>query len=792
MHSRGNLIESSFLLGGSPLDWLLNSLIWLVLLRFIVWPFIVVPLLDLLDFRRQQATDTVVFELVPYHMSSVSTEAMVELFKVLHAQCESRELRDRLLRRKQRISFGLVSSRVGLRYIVRVPSPIVESFKRAITALQHEIEFRPVQHDPVPVHETYSVLETFRQSRPFTFPLRSHPTLEVHDPVTYLSSMLSNPRAGELFALQFVMSPYGATQRITQARKRILKHETSTLRDARVTKLKEPLFYVDIRAYVSSDEQIEGSKRMADITSALVGFDEPGRQMLTAASVLSQHPFVKKIVRLFIPTTARAWLRRCKLRSFKDGLPSVLTINSNILSTSEVAGLYHFPYEQAVTTEGMSRSMSRMLPVPNDLKRNADEQAFDLVLGENDYHGHTTQIGLTEAERQRHVYIIGGTGNGKTAMLEYGMVQDMRSSKGVALIDPHGDSARKLLRYVPTERIKDVIYFNPRDYEYAIGFNPLELKEGLRGSALAHEKDMTTEAIVSVLGKVFDAENAGAYRIERILRNAIQTAFTIESATLFTVLKLLAEATYRKQIVSTLTDERLRRFWLEEFGKAGDMQRIKLALGPITRLERFEASESVRRVLGQPRSTINFDDILNNGKILVCNFSKGSLGEDTSTLFGAIVLAELQLAAWRREKLPQEDRRPFHVYVDEFQNFASESFVGFFSEARKYALFVTMAQQSVSQLKDQSMVNTILDNAGTVVAFRSKSAATEQLLLHQFSPYIRQGDILNLPSYAFYAKIAATTPMEPLSGRTIVLPKHEASEDTARKVVETSRERYAT
>lgn len=196
-------------------------------------------------------------------------------------------------------------------------------------------------------------------------------------------------------------------------------------------------------------------------------------------------------------------------------------------------------------------------------------------------------------------------------------------------------------------------------------------------------------------------------------------------------------------------------------------------------------------MLEQPKSTINFDDILNSGKILICNFSKGALGEDTSTLFGVTTLAKLQLAAWRREEMSEEERTPFYLYVDEFQLFATESFMGLFSEARKYKLLVTIAQQSVAQLSEQSMLNTILDNVGTMVAFRSKSPETEKLLLHQFSPYVEKGEILNLPAYNFYMKIAAIEPQEPLSGETVVLAKNEADDERAKMAIQESRERWA-
>jgi hypothetical protein len=850
-----NFIEHYLMLGNSPIEWVINGFIWLLIIRFVLWPFLITPLLDWLDFRRQQKIETVSFELTPHHTTSVPANAMTELFKILHAQYSRQTHEEYWLRRKKLITCELVSTRDGTRYVVRVPKDKIELFQHAVTALQHEIRFEEVEDYLKTASNKFTAAEAFRQLRSFAYPLRRHTELETHDPMTYLTSALAKPKPGETLALQMVLTPYKSPRRAARIRNKLLEGKNpwlmefnsalpinlflllcrwtvkallfmfnigvfiiniftgrftlpqsggdagaeatvvtpaaQTVRDNMIDKLGEPLFYADIRAYVSARKQQDIDMRLSSIAGAMSTFDEPGYQSITTSKNLLPS-LVLKLVDIIVPATVWQKLQDSLLRKFRRRLPSTFTFNSNVLSTSEIATLYHFPYEQAVTTEGVVRSMSRTLPAPNAIKRNADKDAFDIVLGENIYHGASTNIGLIADERERHVYIIGGTGNGKTTMLEYGIVQDIRNGKGVAVIDPHGDSAKKLLQYIPEDRIKDVIYFNPRDYDYPLGLNLLELPEGLTGSALAHEKDLVTEAVISVLSKIFDDNtDSNAYRIERILRNTIHTAFTVEGATLFTVLRLLTEASYRKKVTRNLKDERLKRFWKEELGKAGEMQRVKISGGPITRIERFEASESAQRVLGQAKSTINFEDIMNSGKILICNFSKGGLGEDTSTLFGTTVLAKLQLAAWRREEMAEDERRPFYLYVDEFQNFASNSFMGFFSEARKYKLFVTIAQQSVSQLKEQSMLNTILDNVGTIVAFRSKSPATEELLLHQFKPYIEQGDILNLPTYNFYAKIAAKDSLEPLSGQTIVLPKGEASSDVASDAVSSSRKLYA-
>ncbi|MFZ1243347.1 MAG: type IV secretion system DNA-binding domain-containing protein, partial [Candidatus Saccharimonas sp.] len=412
------------------------------------------------------------------------------------------------------------------------------------------------------------------------------------------------------------------------------------------------------------------------------------------------------------------------------------------------------------------------------------------LIGENHHHESVTPIGLTADERERHMYVIGGTGNGKTTMLFYQILQDIRAGNGVAVLDPHGDLAERILQYIPEERLGDVIYLNPDDLAHPIGMNLLELSPDLDGDDLLREKDLITEAAISVLRKIFSEDDSGGHRIEYVLRNTIQTALTLENPTLFTIFELLNDAKYRRKIVKNLEDKNLRDFWNNELGKAGDMQKVKMAAGITAKIGRFLFSASARRMIEQPKSTINFEDILAGRKILICNFSKGLLGEDTSALFGTTVLAKLQTASLRRARIGQENRTPYYLYVDEFQNFATTSFVQMLSEARKYKLFLTMAEQSTSQQDEQRLVDIILANVGTVVCFRSGSPSDERLVLPLFMPFIQQGEIANLPSYSYYVRISAVTAQEPMSGMTVVV-EEQGDESIAKRVIESSRKLYA-
>jgi type IV secretory pathway TraG/TraD family ATPase VirD4 len=414
---------------------------------------------------------------------------------------------------------------------------------------------------------------------------------------------------------------------------------------------------------------------------------------------------------------------------------------------------------------------------------------FDVVLGLNKHHGSVTNIGLTAKEREQHVYIIGGTGNGKTTMLQYAIVQDIRNGKGVAVVDPHGDMAKTILKYIPEERIKDVIYLNPIDIKHPIGLNLLELPTGLDEDDLLIEKGRVTSSVVSVMRKVFSDDEANAHRIEAVMRNAVQTALTVEGATLFTVLKLLRNEKFRKEVVAKLDDENLKDFWREEIGQAGEMQLVGMTKGVTQRIDRFNTSEPAKRMLGQSKSTINFEDIMDSGKILICNL--GDIEEDESELFGTTILAKLKMAAERRARMPEDERKPFYVYADEFQNFATTPFVKMLSSSRKFKLFLTIAEQSTKQQEKDRLTQAILANVSTAVCFRTGSPDDEDLMLRKFEPFIEKGAIGNLPAYSFYIRIQAGESLEPMSGITLVLPEEEASEKISDEVIEASRDIYA-
>lgn len=815
-----------------------------VILGFVFIRLSVILILRLLDIRRLLNRKTVLLEITPHAFADIDSRATDELFSELHGLEGTRTNTDKLLSRKPIFSPEMISTRDGgIRYAFRVAKKDRREFEQAVSGYDSRIQFQEVE-DYLPSVEKLrnsKVLE-FRQTRHFAYPLKKHADLEVIDPATYMANAMTKLQPGELMALQLVLSPteihdadklaakvlhneeqlhnigkrhfpigktllfgtskllfaitgsigdvtHGPSKYTTQSRQtdaqhyrqvakrikpaRTLGHIEQPLAQAVYDKLSDKLYRVNIRVLIVTNDKQTRTERANSMRKALGVFDTPKYQKLRARS-----DFFISIMQPY-----RQFM-------FQNRLPGLRNKQTCILSAAEIGGIYHFPHSVTARTEGVIRSLSSILPAPPLIKKRADNHEFDVIVGQNINHGEITDIGLVAKEREKHLYIIGGTGNGKTTFMEYGVVQDIRNGKGVCLIDPHGDSAKKVLKYIPKERIKDVVYLNPIDIKHPIGLNLLELPEGLDEDDLLLEKGRVASAVISVMRKVFSDDEASAHRIEAIMRNAVHTALTVEGATLFTILKLLRNEKFRKDVVSKLENEDLKDFWREEIGNAGEMQAVSMTKGVTQRIDRFNTSEPAKRMLGQAKSTISFEDIMDSGKILICDL--GNLEEDESSLFGTTILAKLKMAAERRARIPENERRPFYTYVDEFQNFATTPFVKMLSSSRKYKFFLTIAEQSTKQQDDDRQTEAILSNISTVVCFRTGSHDDEELMLNRFDPFIKKGEISNLPAYNFYIRIQAQESIEPMSGKTIVLPEKEVSETIANAVMKMSQEIYAT
>lgn len=393
-------------------------------------------------------------------------------------------------------------------------------------------------------------------------------------------------------------------------------------------------------------------------------------------------------------------------------------------------------------------------------------------------------FGIKTDDRRRHMYVIGKTGMGKTTLMENMAIQDIRNGHGVCFMDPHGDSVVKILDFIPSSRVNDVIYFNPADLEYPIAFNIMESVEG-------KFKHLVASGLMGVFTKIW--ANLWSARMEYILGNTVRALLDSPGNSMLGITRMYIDKQYRKRIVDNIKDPMVRVFWTDEYANY-DQKYVKEAVAPIqNKVGQFLSSAIIRNIVGQPKSTIDLREIMDNRKILLMDLSKGKVGEENAALLGAMIITKLQLAAMSRVDMLEHERPDFYLYVDEFQNFATESFATILSEARKYHLNLIMGHQYIGQLtptKDNTRLrDAIFGNVGTMICFRV-GAADAEYLETEFAPVYTPNDLVNLPKYHILLKLMINgVASEPFSARSIPV-NPDFRTDNAEKVVRVSRERY--
>jgi energy-coupling factor transporter ATP-binding protein EcfA2 len=389
-----------------------------------------------------------------------------------------------------------------------------------------------------------------------------------------------------------------------------------------------------------------------------------------------------------------------------------------------------------------------------------------------------TRFGIKAKNRRGHMYLVGKTGTGKSTLLATMAIADIQHGNGVAFIDPHGDVAEDLLHHVPAHRITDVIYFNPTDLDYPIAFNPL-------GKVHPDLHHLVTSGLISTLKKIW-SEFWGP-RLEHILRHAILTLLEYPSSTLLDIPRLLTDKDFRKGVVETITHPQVKAFWLLEFEKYSAWLKSEATAPILNKVGQFLTNLPLRNIVGQQANTFTMRHVMDEGKILIVNVAKGKIGEDNCALLGAMIVTKIQLAALSRANIPAEKRRPFYLYVDEFQSFLTLSFAEMLSEARKYGLHLILANQYLAQLEEK-IRGAIFGNVGSIIAFRV-GAEDAEYLSKEFYPDFNQLDFVNLSNHQIYLKLMIDgMTSRAFSATTLPLPERMTSFKD--RVIERSRIRY--
>jgi len=489
--------------------------------------------------------------------------------------------------------------------------------------------------------------------------------------------------------------------------------EQATL-DAIDEKTRHPGYEVIIRVVASSNISQRAQAILGNIVASFSLYDAPGKNGFKYTPAKDIDGLITSYIMRFFPQHH----------------------NKNILNSVELATLFHFPDERSIPTSQLTRQESKQVDGP----RNIPEEG--LLLGYNLFRGAKKPIRLSLHDRQRHMYVVGQTGTGKSTFLENLALQDMLKGNGFAFVDPHGDVAEKLLSMVPKERTEDVIYFSPADMDYPMGLNLFEFDN-------PNQKDFLIQEALNMLQKLYDPQHQGIMgpRYEHIFRNAALAIMADPAGGTFVdIPKLFRDPQFLKQKLQHVKDQTVLDFWQKEY-PAGQRSNEsgEVTSWFVSKFGAFLSNEMMRNIIGQTKSALNLRDIMDNKKILLVNLSKGRTGDLNSKLLGMVFVMKFQAAAMSRSNIPEDDRVDFSLYVDEFQNFSNDSFATIMSEARKYHLNLIVANQFTTQLTAE-IRDAVFGNMGTIVSFRIGQNDVESLGKY-FQPTFETDDLLRVPNY---------------------------------------------
>ena len=599
-----------------------------------------------------------------------------------------------------------------------------------------------------PLSEISLVVKELKLSKGNFYPLGTYDKFADVDPLSSILSVLSKAEPTETIVIQLALESAGTTWQAQGASyaDHGTKNEDGTYSPrADKTIITEKISYPGFKTSVRLIG--DTNKSLTELASSFGVYDRADGNHFSS---LKRGPLSSK-------------------RVTKDTLKRKVTGN-NILNILELATLWHLPSDKIkVTGIAWGTKVLSEPPenLPNAITATEEEKKNINFFGRTVFKNRETIFGIKDADRRRHIWAIGKTGTGKSTLIANMAIDDIKKGRGMAIIDPHGDLSEIILDYIPKSRINDVIYFNPADTDYPIAINPLEVTN-------KEEAELVVSGIVSIFNKLFGF--SWGPRLEYILRNSLFTLAQVPNSTLKDIPLLLTNKLFRQRIENSLLDETMKSFWRDEFDKMPERLQQE-AISPIlNKVGQFVTSPLIRTVIGHPKSSIKLDDVMNEGKILIANMSQGKLGEDNAALLGAMLITKFQLAAMHRVSIPEEERRDFYLYVDEFQNFATGSFIKIMSEARKYRLDIMLANQYMAQIPEE-VTQAILGNAGTVMTF-AVGASDAEVLFKEFAEVFTQTDLVNLGRFQVATKMTIDSQVtRPFVATTLPLPKINKGEE---------------
>jgi len=516
-------------------------------------------------------------------------------------------------------------------------------------------------------------------------------------------------------------------------------------------------FSVNLRLIGSAPTEERATEILDQLNEAFTQFNSPNFNGFKIIKVKSRAK--KKLIFDF------------SFRNFNDQ-------QASILNTEELTSIFHFPI-LSTDTPKLKWLKTKQAPAPANMPQEG------LILGENNYRGVKTTVRLTEKDRQRHLYIVGQTGTGKSSLLQELIRQDIEAGKGVGIIDPHGELIENILGLIPRSRAEDVVLFDPSDLQRPMGLNMLEYNQ-----AYPEQKTFIVNELINIFDKLYDLKTTGGPIFEQYTRNALLLLMDdpAEPVTLMEVPKVLADKDYRHRLLAKCRDPIVRNFWEKEAEKAGGEAALANMVPYITsKFNIFIANDYMRPIIGQAKSSLNFREIMDSKKIFLVNLTKGRLGDINSSLLGLIIVGKVLMTAFSRADIKAEQRPDFYFYLDEFQNFTTPSIATILSEARKYKLDLIIAHQFIGQLTDE-IKKSVFGNVGNIVCMRI-GAEDAEFLVKQFEPIFNQNDLININNFNSYAKLQIAGETTQAFSMQHLRPK-EPDAEIADQIKELSRLKY--
>lgn len=678
-----------------------------------------------------------------------------------------------------RISFEIVSKAGAIGFYVVVPDDLVSLVEKQINGAYPEAEIDII--DPVEVWDRgkFTLANEIRLGGPAYYPIRVYEEMGA-DTMALLTNAMSKTGPQEVLAVQFVISPAGDGWRMAggafagTVKAKSAEGKSGIDQDFLKgvdKKISKPGFDVVIRIVSVSNDKFAAQSHLRNLTSSFEQFTNVRYTKFKKSASL----FPMKLIDNFI-------YRRISAKNIQIPLLDIsLYRNTSLLNTEELATVFHLPSKN-VKTPGIIWLMARRASAPTNLPESG------LYLGQSVFRGVKKKIYMQTEDRVRHAYIIGQTGTGKSQFLMSMVLQDIQNGEGVAVIDPHGSDIAELLEKIPPHRIDDVILFDAGDTEYPMGINMLE-------ADTEEEKHLIVNSFIASLYKLYDPNHQGIMgpKLERAIRNVMLTAMMDKESTMVDVLRLLIDNKYAQSFIPKITDPLVKKYWVDEMAHTSEQTKGEQMGYFVSKFDRLVTEKIMRNIVGQPKSAFNFKKLMAEKKILLCDLSKGKIGDENSNFLGLILVPKILSAALSRSVLIEQGIKfpHFYLYVDEFQNFATDEFAVILSEARKYKLDLIVAHQFISQLPDK-IKDAIFGNVGTSFVFRV-GMDDAKYLETQFTPVFKQQDLTSNPTGSYYLRLLINNqPSAPFSAQVDwdMITGTKKDPDVARRIREMCRAKY--